>query len=361
MARIVLIDDDHSLREVSAELLADAGHEITQAGSGVEGIAAIRATRPDLVICDIQMPGMDGYAVLQAVRADAELASTSFLFMTGLDTRQHLRAAMNLGADDFLAKPLTPGDLAAAVEARLARREEASREAQRRVEEVKRSVSLLLPHELRTPLTIILGNSELLQSRYAALPPREIGRMAEDIFRAGLRLRRMAENYLLQAGMELNRLSAGSGGRPLSGATPSAVVGEAAQAQARERGRERDVLALIAPATLPLPEPYVRKIASELVDNALKFSTPGQSVRVSVATAGAAVELAIADQGRGMTAAQVRQIEAFRQFDRAIYEQQGSGLGLVLVKGIVDASGGTLRIESHAGQGTSVQATWPAR
>jgi signal transduction histidine kinase len=280
--------------------------------------------------------------------------------MTGLDAREHLRAAMNLGADDFLAKPLTPADLAAAVEARLARRDEARREAQRRVEEIKRSVSLLLPHELRTPLTVILGNSELLQKRYQVLTARDIAQIAADIFKAGVRLHRMAENYLLQAGMELDRLSTGNQGRPLSGATPSAVVSEAAHAQARDHDREADIETSIADATLPLPEPYVRKIVSELVDNALKFSAPGQPVRVSLTRSGPALAVAVSDHGRGMTQAQVREIDAFRQFDRAYYEQQGSGLGLVLVKGIVDASGGVLRIDSTVGQGTTVQARWPA-
>ena len=97
MAQVLLIDDDEMVREVHAELLAAAGHQTMQAGSGVAGIEAIRAARPDLVLCDVSMPGMDGYAVLEAVRADPQISSTPFLFLTGLDTRHHFRAAMSLG------------------------------------------------------------------------------------------------------------------------------------------------------------------------------------------------------------------------------------------------------------------------
>lgn len=126
MARVLLIDDDDAVREVHAELLGMAGHQTMHAGTGAAGIEAIRSARPDLVICDVSMPGMDGYAVLEAVRADPQRASTPFLFLTGLGTRHHFRAAMSLGADDYLAKPVRQDDLLAAVDARLARRPERS-------------------------------------------------------------------------------------------------------------------------------------------------------------------------------------------------------------------------------------------
>lgn len=68
-------------------------------------------------------------------------------------------------------------------------------------------------------------------------------------------------------------------------------------------------------------------------------------------------------QGRGprMTLDQMREVGAFRQFDRAIFEQQGSGLGLVLVKGIVEASGRVFDLRSRLGEGTTVSASWPPK
>ena len=361
MARVLLIDDDDALREVHAELLGAAGHQTMQAGTGVAGIEAIRSTRPDLVLCDVNMPGMDGYAVLAAVRADPHVASTPFLFLTGLDARHHFRAAMSLGADDYLAKPVRQDDLVAAVEARLARRATERRESERRVAELRRSVSFLLPHELRTPLTVILGASEMLRELHQEMTPEEIGEMATAISKAAQRLHRMAENYLLHVGMELERLTvAESPARALSGAAGADLVRDAAYAQAREYGRERDIQMVSADATLPLAEPYARKIVSELVDNALKFSQAGKPVKVSFAAPGQSVTLAVADAGPGLTLDQIREVGAFRQFNRAVFEQQGSGLGLILVKGIIEASGGVFDVRSNVGEGTTVSATWPA-
>jgi two-component system, sensor histidine kinase and response regulator len=361
MARILLIDDDDMLREVHAELLAVAGHETMQVATGQAGIEAIRSARPDLVLCDVSMPGTDGYAVLEAVRADPQIASTPFLFLTGLDPRHHFRAAMSLGADDYLAKPVTQGDLTAAVDARLARREAERRESERRVEALRRSVTFMLPHELRTPVTIILGASEMIRDLHREMKPEEIGEMAAAISKAAQRLHRMAENYLLHAGMELQRLTAvDSPAGALSGAAGADLVRDVAAAQAREYGRERDLQMELADATLPLAEPYVRKIVSELVDNALKFSVAGNPIKVSLTAAGAGVTLTIADAGCGMTPDQIRDVGAFGQFDRAVFEQQGSGLGLVLVKGIIEASGGAFDLRSAPGEGTLASAAWPA-
>jgi CheY-like chemotaxis protein len=361
MARVLLIDDDAALREVQAELLSAAGHQTMQAATGVAGIEAIRSTRPDLVLCDVNMPGMDGYAVLEAVRADPQLASTPFLFLTGLDARHHFRAAMSLGADDYLAKPVRERDLVAAVEARLTRRAAERHESERRVAELRRSVSFLLPHELRTPLTVILGGSEMLRDLHQEMTPKEIGEMATTISKAAQRLHRMAENYLLHVGMELERLTvAESPARALSGTAGADLVRDAAYAQAREYGREGDLQIALADTTLPLAEPYVRKAVSELVDNALKFSEAGTPIKVSLTAPGGRVALSVGDAGRGMTLDQIREVGAFRQFNRAVLEQQGSGLGLILVKGIIEASGGIFDIKSAMGEGTIVSATWSA-
>jgi signal transduction histidine kinase len=161
--------------------------------------------------------------------------------------------------------------------------------------------------------------------------------------------------------MELERLTrAESPTRALSGAAGAELVRDAAYAQAREHKREQDVKVDLADASLPVAEAYARKIVCELVDNALKFSRAGEPIRVSLTAPGRQVTLAVVDAGRGMTPDQIREVGAFRQFNRAVFEQQGSGLGLILVKGIVEASGGTFDLESRPGEGTTVSATWPA-
>jgi signal transduction histidine kinase len=105
--------------------------------------------------------------------------------------------------------------------------------------------------------------------------------------------------------------------------------------------------------------PYLRKAVAELVDNALKFSPPGTRVQVLLASTPSAARLELVDRGHGMTADQVGKLGAFQQFDRDRFEQQGSGMGLTIVRGIAEASGGQLEIESAPGEGTNVRIRWP--
>jgi two-component system, sensor histidine kinase and response regulator len=361
MARIVFIDDEEALRDVVAEILSIAGHETVLAGTGVEGIEAVRRERPDLILCDVNMPRLDGYGVLEAIRKDPELSSTPFLFLTSLGAQNHVRAGMVSGADDYLSKPIRSAELLAAVDARLARRKASQREADQRVDELRHNVAKLLPHELRTPLTTILGGSQFLMQFHREMSADEIGEMAGSLFKAAQRLHRMAENYISYAELELQRLTRpGTAPAELRGSAGRAEVRQAAEETAAELGRGDDLRLDLDDTTVPVATAYLRKLVAELVDNALKFSEARTAVTVTLRSSATGKALEVADKGRGMTADQVREIGAFRQFHRALFEQQGSGLGLSLARGIVVASGGRFDIESAAGAGTTVRILWPA-
>lgn len=358
MPRLLLVEDDDALRELYAELLAEAGHVLFTAGTGAGGLEILRRERPDLVLCDVGLPDLDGYGVLEAVRSDPVLAPTPFLFLTGLADKAQVRAGMAQGADDYLTKPVSPDELVAAVAARLARHDATRESAERRVDEMRRSLAVLLPHELRTPLTAILGGARMIQSFHREMPPEQIEEMAGAIVSAGQRLHRMAENYLLCAELELQRLAdPAAAGRPLHGSAGAADVEAAARERAAEVGRGDDVGLALDDLIVPTAPAYLRKIVSELVDNACKFSQAGTPVRVLLRDDQGPL-LEVADSGRGMSQQQLDDIGAFRQFDRAEHEQQGSGLGLALVKGLANGSGGHLSIESRPDAGTRVRVRW---
>jgi signal transduction histidine kinase len=359
-ARLLLIDDDMQYRAVLAEILGDAGHEVIQVGSGLAGVEAAQRVHPDLVLCDVMMPGMDGYAVLAALRADSRFASTPFLFLTGMSAEHHSRAAINMGADDYLTKPVSTENLVKAVETRLARRDAGRREGDQRAEEIQRSVAFLLPHELRTPLTVILGGSDLLSALAGALSPEEITETATAIHNAAERLNRMVENYLMLVGIELARLGSADGKtQAFAGACGPDEVAVSAKQNAAKHDREADLDLALANIELPLAPPYAAKIVAELVNNAVKFSEPGKRIGVTLRAADGRLSLEVSDHGRGLSADEIAQLGAFRQFNRAAFEQQGSGLGLALVKGIVDASRGTFDLLSTPGEGTTARVSWP--
>jgi len=121
MTTILLIEDNASLRRNIAQILTIEGYQVLCAADGATGLQMLRESKPALILCDIMMPGMDGYEILAQVRADSALASLPFIFLTAKGDMPDLRTGMALGADDYLSKPVTSGDLLAAVRTRLQR------------------------------------------------------------------------------------------------------------------------------------------------------------------------------------------------------------------------------------------------
>ena len=105
--KILIIEDDRVLRENTAELLELTGYSVKTVEGGKEGIYEAKNFLPDLILCDIMMPGMDGYEVLQKLHESDEEGHISFVFITALSDRQFFRQGMELGAHDYLTKPFT--------------------------------------------------------------------------------------------------------------------------------------------------------------------------------------------------------------------------------------------------------------
>jgi DNA-binding response OmpR family regulator len=123
MANVLLIEDDHSQRVVAAFALKKAGHTVREAMDGPQGLTSARLERPDVVVCDVMMPGMSGYEVVAALRADPALATVPVMLLTAMSDRKHMRQGMTAGADDYLTKPYGPDELNDAVSALLARKQ----------------------------------------------------------------------------------------------------------------------------------------------------------------------------------------------------------------------------------------------
>lgn len=114
--RILLIDDNPDMLQTLSALLLMEGHQVTTAADGDSGLELIRANRPDLVLCDIGLPGtLDGYAVARAVRAESSLASISLVALSGYGQERDRQLAKDSGFDNHLLKPLNFADLAAVI------------------------------------------------------------------------------------------------------------------------------------------------------------------------------------------------------------------------------------------------------
>ena len=121
MKKILLIEDDVTVRENTAELLELSNYEVVTAPDGKKGVDKAKEEIPDIIVCDIMMPELDGYDVLTRLSEDSETKGIPFIFLSAKTEHKDVRRGMDLGADDYLTKPFEEEDLLSAIESRLAK------------------------------------------------------------------------------------------------------------------------------------------------------------------------------------------------------------------------------------------------
>jgi DNA-binding NarL/FixJ family response regulator len=127
MLTVLVIEDEEALLEEVADGLGFEGFEVHTADNGLDGVRVARATPPDVIVCDINMPGLDGFAVFRELSQHEATQSIPFLFLTARANRDDMRHGMQLGADDYLTKPFTMEELTTAIHTRLERHAEVKR------------------------------------------------------------------------------------------------------------------------------------------------------------------------------------------------------------------------------------------
>lgn len=113
--KILIIEDDEDIRELISEGLTDSNCEVIVATSGQNGIDKAQECLPDVIICDIQMPGLNGYQVLEILRKNSITTKIPFIFLTSLKGQFEQTYATDLGADGYLNKPCTIEELKKAI------------------------------------------------------------------------------------------------------------------------------------------------------------------------------------------------------------------------------------------------------
>lgn len=333
MKRILIIEDDQTLREQMAQVLRYEGFATIEATNGKSGVETAISTVPDLIICDIMMPELDGFGVIQHLRGDPRTAMIPFIFLTALVASQDRRHGMEEGADDYISKPYSSDSLLGSVRRRLEKRSRQLEETRLRAEEVSLAVAASIPQDILESLDHITTVTNLLVLKYEGGDP-QIAATHQSVAQEAVRLRRMMRRLHLYAHLPqlyANRFELLKAG-PL--ATTAEVIERVAREVCRNWKREPDLAIVSDLAQLSLREEYLELIVEELVDNACKFSMPGTPIEVKGHGQREFWSLAVSNRGTGMSADQIARIGAFKQFWNGQKKPQGLGLGLALTQGI---------------------------
>lgn len=356
MKKILVIEDDSGIREGICQILETEGFMVESAPDGNSGVEKAISLQPDIILCDVVMPGMDGYEVISRLRENTLTDTIPFVFLTGKSEPDDIRRGMNLGADDYLYKPFSADELLSAIQLRLKKNEALRQRSEMRMNALRDSIGFSMPHELNTPLAAILGFAETIKSDHALLSHDDISEMAGYIIDSAARLRETIKKFLmfthLQILAENDEEKQRLRGRtcPISKSTIESMV----KSCSKKYIREKDLSVEADSAEIALQYDYLLMMITELTDNAFKFSRPGQKVLITGRKEEDIYHLTIRDSGIGMSAEQIASVGAFVQFNRSRQEQQGSGLGLASVHLCADIFAAGISISPAEKQGLNV-------
>jgi signal transduction histidine kinase len=361
---VLVVEDEPVILEIITSLLQEEQYKVLQAPNGQAALALLEDDRPDLIISDIRMPGMDGFELCERVRTNPDFVQLPFIFLTGRDERADMRRGMGLGADDYLTKPFDPDDLLTAVRVRLSRAAETQAAIARAGSGLQDQIIQSLTHEFRTPLSLVVGYTDLLESTGRQLDEDDFESVMHGLHAGSRRLVSLVEDFLLLSKLRTGTIAEEIAQEPLAAVHPDLMVqGVAEQAEGRASARKVTLtVECTAPdVTVRISREHLGEIISRLLDNAIKFSKrDGGQVTLSTRREEGFWVLGVADEGIGIREeAHAWLFEAFQQVDRSQMEQQGTGVGLTIVKGLVEAYGGQIGLESTPGIGSTFSVWLP--
>lgn len=370
-ASILIIDDVADNFDVIESILSNQDYQLHYAANGRDAIAGLSIFQPDLILLDVMMPEMDGIEVCKRIKASPEWQTVPIIMVTALNSKSDLANCLNAGADDFISKPINSIELRARINSMLRIKQQYNsiqnlstiqaytiNILESTLDELRGTFSSRMSHELNTPLSGIIGAIDLLLADVENMNIAEIREMLGWADESVHRLESLTNKFLIYLELESSKIRQSSFNSSYTKLSSSSIE-SMLQLYTQRANRSNDFIFSIEFADISLSEKYFLTVINELVDNAMKFSLLGTTIKVSSQVVEEMFNLSIQDLGRGMTEDQIDKIGAFMQFDRKIYEQQGIGLGLRIVKKIVELAGGKFSINSIYQQETTVNISLP--
>jgi signal transduction histidine kinase len=370
--RILYIEDNPESRALVRGVLEARGFDMLEASDGIAGIDLAISSHPDLILCDIEMPGIDGYETATRLRSYRGLDQCPIVVLTSHGDRG---LSLSIGCDGYIEKPIDVEKFPQQLREFLKGKREKVRGPEERrylreysqslVERLEATVRELtaansrlraaarsktefmqnLSHELATPLTPITGYLKILQSGKAGVLTDAQAKILESMTTSSDRLSRTIDNLVDFATLE-------SGGYAIQRDTfEPAGLAKAITDEEKPKARARRVtleLQLIGAGPGWGDERKLKQAIGNLLDNAIKFSPHGSAVLLRVIADTSRLHYEVYDQGEGMLADEAEKVfDPFFHADRVGEERApGAGLGLPVAKQIIEAHGGKIWAES---------------
>lgn len=360
---VLVVDDNPTNLQVLLESLRQTGFKILVARSGESAIQQAEYGKPDVILLDVMMPGMDGFETCRRLKTREALKDVPVIFMTALTETSDKIKGFQAGGVDYITKPLHHEEVLARVATHLTMRRMQQQLQEQHLLLQEKHAQLqainaskdkffsIISHDLRSPLSAVLTGLRMLTDSKNDLSGDEQQEIIHDARDTTERLYALLENLLawarIQRGvMELTPRPLDM--RPLLEQNARLFAANAAQKRIAIRQTVTEPILIYADRAM------VDAVIRNLLSNALKFTEAQGTITISASQRDAAVEVAIADTGVGMSAETLAKL--FRldvRYDQpGTAGEKGTGLGLNVCKEFVEKNNGTISVESVPGTGT---------
>lgn len=366
-AKLLIVEDDHDLLNGLRDIFELDDYAVLTAENGkkaLELLARHAEEPPDLIVSDVMMPQMDGYELLRQVRLNERWVTIPFIFLSARGEKRDIHQGRFLGVDDYMTKPFDADDLLVAVQTRLQRHRAIHQAQMGMISDLKRNILTILNHEFRTPLTLVVAYADMLKDFSAEdMSNEQLLEFLKGVNSGAERLRRLIENFILLVELETGDTQRTYQWRHRRIDQPADIVQQGIENY--NSGKPRRVFELeIVPGLPPITGDieFLSIALRELLDNAVKFSPKDAPITVGMHLADGALHIWVRDQGRGIARQEHHNIwQTFYQIDREYHEDQGAGVGLAIVRGIVEMHNGHMLLDSQVGAGSTFTMVLPLR
>jgi signal transduction histidine kinase len=364
IAKILIVEDEMIAAMNLAGDLEDMGYEIVEtATSGEEALQFAAQLQPDLILMDINLPGsIDGIEAATEIR---QRFNIPVVFLTSYSNDETLQRAGQAGSFGYLLKPYKTPEVRASIEIALSKYQEeiSLAEALTKAEsnsQIQWQYLAIAAHEMRTPLSVIQLAKDLLEAGQGKLPPEKSAKYFERIHKSIALMSQSIDNALAIGQLEAGKLTHNP--IPLD---LDVFCGELVDELRARTQSISNIIYQIQPDPIKerfmpaLDRNILQQILSNLLSNAIKYSPQGGEVILSVTCSPSHVKFEVQDRGIGIPTEYLEKL--FQRFERAnnVGKIKGTGLGLNIVKNLVDLHRGEISVESEIDIGTKFIVTLP--
>lgn len=346
---ILHIDDDEANRYAVKLILEKNGYRVISAENGQEGLQML-THNPELIILDIRLPDMDGFEVCRRIKSNPlhnsiPVLQTSATFVSS----DHKVEGLESGADGYLAQPIESSVLIATVRS-LLRIRKAEREALEATV-AREEMMAIVSHDLRNPLTSILIQSQTMKRmlQHGTTTRDEIDHRMDRIIHACKRMNRLIADILDTAGFENGQVKLNK-----TNFSIQSLVNDVFK-EFEEIASENEILLIPfidKDFEIHADRERISQVFHNLISNSIKYTPAGGKIVVSASLEDSRPLIKVADTGKGIPPEYLPHI--FNRYWQGQDKKGGIGLGLSIVKGIIDSHHGEITAESTLNQGTTI-------